>query len=86
MDIQKQLLVSEKKELRHRGAHIAANMISTNKDIATKLIESEILEILMVFSKDNDPDMSMVKACAERALETAVELNLIKENDDQDAS
>ncbi|RMX47151.1 hypothetical protein pdam_00016209 [Pocillopora damicornis] len=86
MDIQKQLLVSEKKELRHRGAHIAANMISANKDIATKLIESEILEILMVFSKDNDPDMSMVKACAERALETAVELNLIKENDDQDAS
>lgn len=40
----------------------------------------------MVFSKDNDPDMSMVKACAERALEIAVELNLIKENDDQDAS
>ena len=40
----------------------------------------------MVFSKDNDPDMSMVKECAERALETAVELNLIKENDDQDAS
>lgn len=86
MDIQKQLLVSEKNELRHRGAHIAANMIAANKDIAAKLIESEILEILMVFSKDSNPDMSMVRACAERALTTAVELNLIKENDGKDAS
>ncbi|PFX12542.1 Protein unc-45-like A [Stylophora pistillata] len=86
MDIQKQLLVSEKNELRHRGAHIAANMIAANKDIAAKVIESEILEILMVFSKDSNPDMSMVRACAERALMTAVELNLIKENDGKDAS
>ena len=61
-------------------------LISLFSCCLSQLIESEILEILMVFSKDNDPDMSMVKACAERALETAVELNLIKENDDQDAS
>ena len=37
----------------------------------------------MVFSKDTDPDMSTVRACAERGLETAVELNLIKENQEQ---
>lgn len=86
MDIQKQLLVSDKKELRHRGAHIAANMIASNKEIATKLIESEVLEILMVFSKDTDPEMSMVRACAERALESAVEMKLIKENEEKDSS
>ena len=40
----------------------------------------------MVFSKDSNPDMSMVRACAERALKTAVKLNLIKENDGKDAS
>lgn len=80
MEIQKQLLVSDNKELRHRGAHIAANMIASNKDIATKIIESEVLEILMVFSKDEDPEMSMIRACAERALETAEGLNLIKQN------
>lgn len=84
MDIQKQLLVSDKKELRHRGAHIAANMIASNKDIATKIIESEVLEILMVFSKDTDPESSMIRTCAERALEAAVEMNLIKQNEEQD--
>lgn len=83
MDIQKQLLVSDKKELRHRGAHIAANMIASNKEIATKIIESEILEVLMVFSKDTDPEMSMARECAERALQAAVEMNLIKRNDEQ---
>ncbi|KAJ7389086.1 hypothetical protein OS493_033669 [Desmophyllum pertusum] len=77
MDVQKQLLVSDKKELRHRGAHIAANMIASNKEIATKMIESEVLEILMVFSKDTDPETSMIRECAERALESAVELKLI---------
>lgn len=86
MDIQKQLLVSDKKELRHRGAHIAANMIASNKEIATKLIDSEVLEILMVFSKDEDPEMSMVRACAERALQSAVEMKLIKENQEKDSS
>ncbi|XP_074607020.1 protein unc-45 homolog B-like isoform X1 [Acropora palmata] len=80
MEIQKQLLVSDNKELRHRGAHIAANMIASNKDIATKIIESEVLEILMVFSNDEDPEMSMVRACAERALEIAEGLSLIKQN------
>jgi len=48
-----------------------------------QVIESEVLEVLMVFSKDTDPEMSMVRACAERALETAVELNLIKPLNEQ---
>ena len=45
-----------------------------------QIIESEVLEILMVFSKDEDPEMSMVRACAERALEIAEGLSLIKQN------
>lgn len=49
-----------------------------------QIIESEVLEVLMVFSKDTDPEMSAVRACAERALETAVELNLIKQNEAKD--
>ena len=40
----------------------------------------------MVFSKDTDPDMSMVRTCAERALESAVEMQLIKENQENDSS
>lgn len=40
----------------------------------------------MVFSKDTDPEMSMIRACAERALECAVEMKLIKENEDKESS
>ena len=45
-----------------------------------QIIESEVLEILMVFSNDEDLEMSMVRACAERALEIAEGLSLIKQN------
>ena len=36
-----------------------------------------------MFSKDTDPEISAVRACAERGLETAVELNIIKKNQEQ---
>ena len=45
-----------------------------------QIIESEVLEILMVFSKDEVPEMSMVRACAERAIEIAEGLSLIMQN------
>ena len=51
--------------------------------VSFQIIESEILEVLMVFSKDTDPEMSMARECAERALQAAVEMNLIKRNDEQ---
>ena len=40
----------------------------------------------MVFSKETDTEMSAVRACAERALESAVEMKLIKENEEKDSS
>lgn len=51
--------------------------------VSFQIIESEILEVLMVFSKDTDPEMSMARECAERALQAAVEMSLIKRNDEQ---
>lgn len=51
--------------------------------VSFQIIESEILEVLMVFSKGTDPEMSMARECAERALQAAVEMNLIKRNDEQ---
>ena len=51
--------------------------------VSFQIIESEILEVLMVFSKDTDPEMSMARECAERALQAAVEMSLIKRSDEQ---
>ena len=45
-----------------------------------QLVESEILEVLMVLSKESDPDKAATRECAERALQTAVDQELIKPN------
>ena len=48
-----------------------------------QLVESEVLEILMVFSKEADLEKSSIKECAERALHKATELELIKPKAEQ---
>ncbi|KAK2560228.1 Protein unc-45-like protein B, partial [Acropora cervicornis] len=66
-----------------RAASGALAILSSSEKVCKqviKIIESEVLEILMVFSNDEDPEMSMVRACAERALEIAEGLSLIKQN------
>ena len=47
LEILKYLVTNEKKELRHRGLYILANLIESDKEIATKLIEDEIFEALL---------------------------------------
>ncbi|XP_048589916.1 protein unc-45 homolog A isoform X3 [Nematostella vectensis] len=81
LDIMKEMLLSNKNEIKHRGAHVVANMMAANKDIATKLVESEVLEILMVLSRDTSSEMEKIRACAMRALDKAVEWELIKPTD-----
>ena len=45
-----------------------------------QLIETEILEILLVFSNDSNPEMTKVQKCAQMALNKAVDYGLIKPN------
>ncbi|XP_031572877.1 protein unc-45 homolog B-like [Actinia tenebrosa] len=78
LDIVKELLLSDKTELKFRGVYIVNNMMAANKEIATKLVESEVLEILMVLSKETTPEMEQIHKTAENALSKAVEWELIK--------
>ena len=50
----------------------------------SQLVESEILEILMALSRDSNPEMSAVRACADRALKGAVQFDLIKRNEENE--
>ncbi|XP_041361777.1 protein unc-45 homolog B-like [Gigantopelta aegis] len=72
------LAVNENRELQHRGCHILMNLMASDKEIAEKIVNSEMLEVLMAITKIEDPDRQLAKKCAEQALETAVEFELIK--------
>ena len=71
-------MVSENTEIQHRGCHILMDMVASEKEIAETIIQSEMLEVLMAVTKLTEPERENARKCAERALETAVELDLIK--------
>ncbi|XP_049470164.1 protein unc-45 homolog A isoform X1 [Panthera uncia] len=79
LEILQALLLSSNQELQHRGAVVALNMVEASKDIASSLMESEVLEILSVLAKAKE---SPVTRAAAACLAKAVEYGLIKPNQD----
>ncbi|XP_029430730.1 protein unc-45 homolog A isoform X2 [Rhinatrema bivittatum] len=78
LEILQALLLSQIVELQYRGAVIIMNMLAADQQVAAKLMESEVLEILCVLAKDekNQPVAQAVKEC----LAKATEYGLIKAN------
>lgn len=76
--ILKELLSHNSKELQLRSMYILANLVGSSKEIATKIIEDDFLELFQAFLQgDFTPE---VKAQAERALQNAAEHGLIMPN------
>ena len=76
--ILKELLSHSNKELQLRGMYILANLVGSSKEIATKIIEDDFLELFQAFLQgDFAPE---VKTQAERALHNATEHGLIMPN------
>jgi len=42
LEILQQVLVTENVEIQHRACHLAMNLMSASKEIATKLVESQV--------------------------------------------
>ncbi|KAB0369195.1 hypothetical protein FD755_019200 [Muntiacus reevesi] len=79
LEILQALLLSPSQELQHRGAVVVLNMVEASKEIASTLMESEVLEILSVLAKDKE---SPVTRAATACLGKAVEYGLIKPSQD----
>ncbi|XP_039113433.1 protein unc-45 homolog A [Hyaena hyaena] len=79
LEILQALLLSPSQELQHRGAVVALNMVEASKDIASTLMESEVLEILSVLAKGKEGPVTRAAAAC---LAKAVEYGLIKPNQD----
>nr|KAG5698913.1 hypothetical protein BaRGS_006807 [Batillaria attramentaria] len=78
LDVVQMILVSENVEVQHRATHLTMNLMAASKEIATQLIESQALEILMGITRLEGIDREQIRQCAQSALDIAVEHGLIK--------
>lgn len=72
------LCVSENLNLQLRGIVIVTNIVESNKENATKIIETQMMEILMALAKLEEPARSAVKERATYCLEKAAEWGIIE--------
>ncbi|XP_022901032.2 protein unc-45 homolog B [Onthophagus taurus] len=72
------LLGNTNKDVQYRGVVVINNMISSSREVAEKLIETDILEILMALMKIDENGMEMIKKTAEEALRGAEKWGIIK--------
>ena len=72
------MAVNESLEMQHRGIYTVMNMIAADKEIAAKIVEGQLLEVLMAVSRFEEPEKSLIKECAEAALQKLTEYELIK--------
>ena len=80
MEILQRLILHDQPQIQHRGLVIVYNILnSDDSELAKKLIESEILEILTVIGKAMDnPKRQLVIDVARTCLVKAMDLGLIK--------
>ncbi|XP_065587871.1 protein unc-45 homolog B isoform X2 [Cyrtonyx montezumae] len=73
------LCLHDNMEVQHRGLVIAFNLISANKELAKKLVETELLEILTFVSKqEDDPKKQHIINVARDCLTKCMDYGLIK--------
>ncbi|VDI19981.1 Hypothetical predicted protein, partial [Mytilus galloprovincialis] len=80
MEMLQSLLVNENVEIQHRGCYIMLNLINSSKEIAEKLLEGQMLEILMAISILKEPERQRGKELCEQCLKRAIEYGIIKPN------
>lgn len=80
VEILKELATSSSEELQYRGMYILANLVASGKEIAGKIMESELLEVCMAYTQGDFP--TKVKECAHRSLSKAIEFGVIQANPD----
>ncbi|XP_074862624.1 protein unc-45 homolog A [Carettochelys insculpta] len=76
LEVLQALLLSPSEELQHRGVVVVRNMLAAERELAARLLESEVLEILSVLAKEQDKPR--VAQAAKEGLAQAVAYGLIK--------
>lgn len=72
------LLANPNKEIQFRGTYLLNNIISGDKDIAAKILETDIMEILMALTKLEDPELKRTIENAQKCLDAAEKMGVIR--------
>lgn len=78
------LLSHPNTNLQYRGISIVRNMISSSKETAQKLMETNVLEILMALSKLEEENKKKIKELADETLQNIEKLGLIRKPESLD--
>ncbi|XP_072175845.1 protein unc-45 homolog B-like [Diadema setosum] len=78
LEIMQVLCVSPDKDIQLRGMHILASIVESSKENAEKVVDTNLLEVLMALSKGGSEVDARVKARADEALDQAREHKLIQ--------
>ncbi|XP_046890195.1 protein unc-45 homolog A [Hypomesus transpacificus] len=78
LEIIQALLLSDNKDLCHRGAVVVMNLMEAQRSLAESLMESEVLEILSVLAKGGAAEHESISRAAQQCLDKAIEYGIIK--------
>lgn len=84
LDVLHQLLANPSTDIQHRGVVIISNMMHSSKEVAEKLIATDIMEILLALSTLPGDDKVKIREYATEALKAAEEWKLIKKPGGED--
>nr|BAG30786.1 similar to CG2708-PA [Papilio xuthus] len=76
------LLANPNKEIQYRGTYMLYNIISGDKDIAVRIFETDVMEILMALTKLEDPEVKKTVELAQKCLDAAESMGLIRKPDE----
>lgn len=81
LEVFQYLLSNQSPGIQHRGLAIVMNVFKHDKELATKIIETNVMDIMMALTKLND---TTIRDLANEALKMAEDLKLIKKVNDTD--
>ncbi|XP_053617527.1 protein unc-45 homolog B [Plodia interpunctella] len=76
------LLANPDKEIQYRGSYMLYNIISGDKDIAFKIFETDVMEILMALTKLEEAEQARTKELAQKCLDAAEKMGVIRKPDE----
>lgn len=84
LDILHTLIANPSAEVQHRGMVIILNMIKSGEQVAQRIFETDIMELIMGLSKLPDDSRSKARELAVHCLKAAEKYNIIEKNDDDE--
>lgn len=78
LDAMKFLLANPNQDVQHRGIVIVYNLMTCSKEVATKVIQTDLMELLMALTKSELVENEKVKKLAADALEAAAKWKIVE--------